>query len=61
LQNALVFHALVFLVEAYLKPALGDSSEIGYYKVNFCNVHVELYRISMEIKISLKLALELEV
>ena len=41
--------AIVFLVEAYLKPVLGYSSKIGYYEVDFCNVHVELHQISTEI------------
>jgi len=46
---------LVFLVEAYLKPVLGNSSEIDYYnKVNFCNVCIELYRINMEVKMILE-------
>jgi len=46
--------ALVFLVKAYLKPILSDSSEIGYCKINFCNVHVKLCRISVEVKMTLK-------
>jgi len=44
----------VFLVEAYLKPVLGDSSKIDYYKVDFHNVYVKLHQISMEIKVILK-------
>ena len=40
---------LVFLVEAHLKPVLGYSSKIGHYKVDFCNVYVELYQISVEV------------
>jgi len=41
--------ALVFLVEAYLKLVLGYSSKIGYCKVDFHNVYVELCWISAEI------------
>jgi len=40
---------LVFLVEVYLKPALGYFSKVGYCKVDFCNVYVELRWISTEI------------
>ena len=46
--------ALVFLVKTYLKPVLGDSYEIGYYKVDFCNVYVELYKVGMEIEMILE-------
>jgi len=46
--------ALIFLVEVHLKPVLGYSSEIGYCKVNFYNVHVELYRIGAEVEVTLK-------
>ena len=42
-------NALVFLVKAYLKLVLGYSNKIGYCKVDFCNVYVELYQISMKI------------
>jgi len=41
--------ALVFLVEPYLKPVLDYFSEISYCEVDFHNVHVKLYWISMEI------------
>ena len=41
--------ALVFLVEAYLKPVLGYSSKIGHWEVDFHNVHVELCWVSAEI------------
>ena len=47
-------NALVFLVKAYLKPVLGNSSKIGYYKVNFHNVYIELHKISTEVKMILK-------
>jgi len=47
-------NTLVFLVEAHLKLVLGYSSEIGHYKVDFCNVHVKLHQISVEIEITLK-------
>jgi len=46
--------ALVFLVEAYLKPVLDYSSEIGHCKVDFHNVYTELCQISVEIKTTLK-------
>ena len=45
---------MVFLVEAYFKLVLDNSSEIGYCKVDFHNVHVELYGISIEIEITLE-------
>jgi len=45
---------LVFLVEAHLKPILGYSSEVDYCKVDFCNVHVELYRVGTEVETTLK-------
>ena len=46
--------ALVFLVEAHFKLVLDYSSKIGHCKVDFHNVYVELYQISMEIKITLE-------
>jgi len=45
---------LVFLVEVYLKPVLGYSSKIDYCEVDFCNVHVELHWVSVEIKATLE-------
>ena len=45
---------LVFLVEAHLKPVLGYSSKIGHCKVDFCNVYIELYQVSIEIKAALE-------
>ena len=45
---------LVFLVEAYFKPVLGNSSEIGYCEVDFRNVHIKLYRISIEVETTLE-------
>jgi len=45
---------LVLLVEAYFKPVLDNSSEIGYYKVDFRNVHIKLCRISIEIEVTLE-------
>ena len=48
----MVATTLIFLVEAYLKPVLGHSSEISYCKINFHNV--ELYEINTEVKIILK-------
>jgi len=47
-------NALVFLVEAHLKPVLGYSSEISHCEVDFHNVHVELYQISAEIQTTLE-------
>ena len=47
-------NALIFLVKVYLKLVLGNSSEIGYCKVNFYNVHIKLHEISTEIKTTLK-------
>ena len=41
--------ALVFLVEAHLKPVLGYSSKVGYCEVDFHNVHIKLCWINMEI------------
>jgi len=41
--------ALVFLVEAYLKPVLGYSSKVGHCEVDFRNVYVELRWISVEV------------
>jgi len=46
--------ALVFLVETYLKPVLSYSSKVGHYKVDFCNVCVELCGISMKVKVILE-------
>ena len=40
---------LVSLIEAYLKPVLDYSSEISYSEVDFHNVYVELYQISVEV------------
>ena len=47
-------NALVFLVEAYFKLVLNNSSEIGHCKINFYNICVKLYRIRTEVKIILK-------
>ena len=46
--------ALVFLVEAHLKPVLGYSSKVGHCEVDFRNVCVELCWISTEIYPTLK-------
>jgi len=46
--------ALVFLVEAYLKPVLGYPSKVGHCKVDFCNVCMKLHQISMEVNMTLK-------
>ena len=46
--------ALVFLVEAYLKPVLDYSSEVDHCEVDFHNVHVELCWVSMEIQATLE-------
>ena len=35
--------SLLFLVEFYLKPVLGYTSEIGYCKVDIYNIRDELY------------------
>ena len=45
---------LVFLVKAHLKLVLGDSSEISYCKVNFCNIYIKLHRISIKVKMTLE-------
>ena len=45
---------MIFLIKAYLKPFLGNSSEIIYCKINFHNVHIKLYSISAEVKTILK-------
>jgi len=47
-------NALVFLVEAYFKPVLDYSHEIGHCEVDFCNVCIELHWISAKIKVILK-------
>ena len=47
-------NALVFLVEAYFKPVLSNSSEIGHCKISFHNIYVKLYGINAEVKIALK-------
>ena len=46
--------ALVFLVKAYFGPILSYSSEVGHCEVNFCNVHIELHQVSIEIQATLK-------
>ena len=43
-------NVLVFLVEIYLKLVLANSRKIHYYKVNFCNICIEIYRICMKLK-----------
>jgi len=47
-------NALVFLVEAHLKPVLGYFHKISHCNVDFCNVSVKLYWISVEIEMILK-------
>ena len=47
-------NVLVFLVEAHLKPVLDDSSKICHCKVNFSNIYVELYRINIEVEVTLE-------
>ena len=41
--------ALIFLVEAYLKPVLDNPRKIGYCRINFCNVYIKLYSVNIEI------------
>ena len=45
---------LVFLVKAHLKLIPDFFYEVGYCKVDFCNVHIKLHWISMEIEMILK-------
>jgi len=47
-------NALIFLVEAHLRPVLDNFSEIGHYKVNFHNICAELCRIGVEAVMTLK-------
>ena len=44
----------IFLVKAYLKPVLNNSREIGHYKINFYNIHIELYRACIDVQTILK-------
>jgi len=46
--------SLLFLVEFYLKPVLGYTSEIGYCKVDLYNIRDELYWVSTEVEVALK-------
>jgi len=41
--------ALIFLVEAYLKPVLGNFREIGYCKINFYNIYIKLYGVCIKV------------
>ena len=47
-------NALVFLVKVYLKPVLDNSSKVGYYEVDFCDVYIKLHGISAEVEITLE-------
>ena len=53
-SNEVLKDALVFLIEVYFKPVLGYFYEIGHCKVDFCNVHIKLHWISMEMEVILK-------
>ena len=54
IEELVLQDTLVFLVEAHLKPVLGYSSEISHCEVDFYNVCIELYQISVEIQVTLK-------
>ena len=38
----------------YLTGVIQDWFEVGYCKIDFCNVHIKLYKISMEVKMTLE-------
>ena len=50
IEEPVLQNTLVFLVKAHLKLVLGYSSEVGHCEVDFCNVYIELYQISMEVE-----------
>ena len=54
IRKPVLQNTLVFLVETYLKPVLGDSYEIGHCDIDFCNVYVELCGIGTEVEMTLK-------
>jgi len=45
---------LFFLIKFYLKSVLDYTSEIGYCKVDFCNIGGKLCWVSMEVEITLE-------
>jgi len=49
IRKPILKNTLVFLVMAYFKLILGNSREIDYCKVNFCNIYIKLYEICAKI------------
>jgi len=49
IKKAILKDILIFPGKTYLKIVLGNFREIGYCKVNLCDVYIELYRICMKI------------
>ena len=45
---------LVFLIEAHLKLVLSNFYKVGYYKVDFYNVHIKLHGIGVKVEVILK-------
>jgi len=40
---------LIFLIEAYLKPVLGNSWMIDHCKIDLYNIYIKLHRICIEV------------
>ena len=49
IRKPILKNTLVFLVEAYFKLILGNSREVDYCQVNFCNIYIKLYEICAKI------------
>lgn len=51
---------LIFLVKTYLKPVLDNFQKINHYEFYLCNIHIELYRVCIEVQmISKQVIIEL--
>lgn len=49
IRKSVLKDILIFLVKTYLKLVLDNLREIGYYKVDICNVYIELHEICVKI------------
>ena len=49
IRKSVLKDILIFLVKTYLKLVLDNLREIGYHKVDLCNIYIELHEICVKI------------
>jgi len=52
---------LIFLIKIHLKLVLDNFQKIYYCKVNFCNIHIKLYRVCIKTLVFLEIVIDLNV